>query len=36
MYIVVARPVGASRGNSGTLRREGQEVHCGYSEVPVC
>jgi hypothetical protein len=31
----VARPGGASRGISGTLRREGQREYCGYSEVPM-
>jgi hypothetical protein len=35
MFIIVARPGGASRGVNGTLRREGRGEHCGYSEVPV-
>jgi hypothetical protein len=35
MFIVVARPGRASRGISGTLRREGQGECCGNSEVPV-
>jgi hypothetical protein len=35
MFIIVARPGGASRRISGTLRREGRGECCGYSDVPV-
>jgi hypothetical protein len=31
----VARSGGASRGISGTLRREGRGECCGYSEIPM-
>jgi hypothetical protein len=31
----VARPGGANRGISGTLRREERGECCGYSEVPM-
>jgi hypothetical protein len=35
MFITIARPGGASRGISGTLRMEGWGEYCGYSEVSM-
>jgi hypothetical protein len=35
MFITIAKPGGATREISGTLRREGRGECCGYSEVTV-